>query len=318
MEGFRRRDSIKSVLKKIRQDYVLYIFIGILILWYIIFAYMPMGGLLLAFKEYDPALGIMGSDFIGASKFNDLMFKAYESQFWRAFRNTFSISIYNLVFGFPFPIILAILFSEIGNNVYRKVVQTISYLPHFISEVTITGLIIFLVYKSTTSTGVIANMLYALNLIPSDVKILDTPDYFRPLYIITGLWKESGYSSIVYFAAIMGISPVMYEALKVDGGSKMQEIRYVTLPSIAPMITVMLIMRIGRMLNVGYERIILLYNSKTYETADVISSFVYRMGVENGNTSLGTASGIFNAVLGFVLVIGANAIGRKVSNTSLW
>ncbi len=318
MEGFRQRGTFKQTVKQIRKDYVLYIFVGILLLWYLIFEYLPMGGLLLAFKEYDPSLGIMGSNFIGASKFNDLMFNAYQSQFWRAFRNTFQISIYNLVFGFPFPIVLAILFSDIGSNFFRKIVQTISYLPHFISEVTITGLVIFLVYKSTTSTGVIANLLYVLNWIPKDTKILDSPQYFKPLYIITGLWKESGYSSIVYFAAVMGISPVMYEALKVDGGSKLQEIRYVTLPSIAPMITVMLIMRIGRMLNVGYERIILLYNSKTYETADVISSFVYRMGLENGNTSLGTAAGMFNAVLGFVLVIGANAIGKKVSDTSLW
>ena len=318
MEGFRQRGTFKQTVKQIRKDYVLYIFVGILLLWYLIFEYLPMGGLLLAFKEYDPSLGIMGSNFIGASKFNDLMFNAYQSQFWRAFRNTFQISIYNLVFGFPFPIVLAILFSDIGSNFFRKIVQTISYLPHFISEVTITGLVIFLVYKSTTSTGVIANLLYVLNWIPKGTKILDSPQYFKPLYIITGLWKESGYSSIVYFAAVMGISPVLYEALKVDGGSKLQEIRYVTLPSIAPMITVMLIMRIGRMLNVGYERIILLYNSKTYETADVISSFVYRMGLENGNTSLGTAAGMFNAVLGFVLVIGANAIGKKVSDTSLW
>lgn len=318
MEGFRKRTDTKLIFRKLKQDYVLYIFIGILILWYIIFQYLPMGGLLLAFKDYDPSRGIMGSDFIGASKFYDLMFGNFASQFWRAFRNTFQISIYNLIFGFPFPIILAIFFSEIGNDIYRKIVQTASYLPHFISEVTITGLVIFLVYKSTTSTGVIANMLYVLKLIPKDVKILDSPEYFKPLYIITGLWKESGYSSIVYFAAVMGVSPVMYEALKVDGGSKLQEVRYVTLPSIAPMITVMLIMKIGRMLNVGYERIILLYNTKTYETADVISSFVYRIGVENGNTSLGTASGMFNAILGFVLVIGANFIGRKVSNTSLW
>ena len=318
MEGFRNKSSIGMTLKKIKADYILYIFIGILILWYLIFQYLPMGGLLLAFKDYNPSEGIMGSDFIGLSKFNDLMIENYSSHFWMAFRNTFQISIYNLIFGFPFPIILAILFSEIGNDIYRKIVQTVSYLPHFISEVTITGLVIFLVYKSTSSTGVIASMLYTLKVIPEDVKILDSPEYFKPLYIITGLWKESGYSSIVYFAAVMGISPVMYEALKVDGGSKMQELRYVTLPSIVPMITVMLIMRIGRMLNVGYERIILLYNSKTYETADVISSFVYRMGVENGNTSLGTASGMFNAVLGFVLVIGANYIGRKVSNTSLW
>ena len=318
MEGYRNKESFKKTLKKIRADYVLYIFIAILIVWYIVFQYLPMGGLILAFKDYDPAEGIMGSDFIGASKFNDLMFGNFSNNFWRAFRNTFQISVYSLIYGFPFPIILAIFFSEVGNDMYRKVVQTISYLPHFISEVTITGLVIFLVYQSSTSTGVIAQLLYSLGVINEGTRILDSPEYFKPLYIITGLWKESGYSSIVYFAAVMGVAPIMYEALKVDGGNKMQELRYVTLPSIAPMITVMLIMRIGRMLNVGYERVILLYNSKTYETADIISSFIYREGVANGNTSLGTAAGMFNAILGFVLVIGANYIGRKVSDTSLW
>lgn len=318
MEGFRRKNSFKEILKKIRADYILYIFVGILMLWYVIFQYLPMGGLILAFKDYDPSQGIMNSDFIGGTKYINLMFGNYAERFWRAFRNTFQISVYNLVFGFPFPIILAVLFSEVGNDIYRKVVQTVSYLPHFISEVTVTGLVILLVYKSTASTGVIANFLYMLKLVPEGTKILDSPEYFKPLYIITGLWKESGYSSIVYFAAVMGISPVLYEALRVDGGNKMQELRYVTIPSIAPMITVMLIMRIGRMLNVGYERIILLYNTHTYETADVISSFVYRLGVTEGNTSLGTASDMFNAILGFVLVIGANYIGRKVSDTSLW
>ena len=318
MEGFRRRSSIKEVLGKLRADYILYIFLAIIILWYVIFQYLPMGGLLLAFKEYDPAEGIINSDFIGIAQFQNLMFGNFSREFWRAFRNTYQISIYGLIFGFPFPIMLAIFFSEIGNNFYRKIVQTCSYLPHFISEVTITGLVIFLVYHSKMATGIIAKILFELNIIPEGTKILATPKYFKPLYIITGLWKESGYSSIVYFAAVMGVSPVLYEALKVDGGNKWQELRYVTLPSIMPMITVMLIMKIGRMLNIGYERIILLYNPTVYETADIISSFVYRKGVAEGNTALGTAAGMFNAVLGFILVIGANTMSRKVTETSLW
>ena len=211
------------------------------------------------------------------------------------------------------------LFSELRSEGYRKIVQTITYLPHFLSEVTITGIVIMLVYSGERSTGVIAQMLYSLNIIPETNKIIDTADYFRPMYIITGIWKESGYNSIVYFAAIMGISPVMYEAIKVDGANKWQEIRYVTIPGMAPTLIIMIIMRIGRMLSVGYERVLLLYKPNTYITADVLSTLEQRLGIEQvGNQGLGSAIGIFNSVIGFALVMGANAISRQVSETSLW
>ncbi len=211
------------------------------------------------------------------------------------------------------------MFSELRSEGYRKIVQTITYLPHFLSEVTITGIVIMLVYSGERSTGVIAQMLYSLNIIPETNKIIDTANYFRPMYIITGIWKESGYNSIVYFAAIMGISPVMYEAIKVDGANKWQEIRYVTIPGMAPTLIIMIIMRIGRMLSVGYERVLLLYKPNTYITADVLSTLEQRLGIEQvGNQGLGSAIGIFNSVIGFALVMGANAISRQVSETSLW
>lgn len=317
-EGVRNKENRKKILQILKKDWVLYLFVGNLMLWFLIWVYAPMTGLILAFKDYDALLGINKSEFVGLANFQNLIFGSFNVQFWRSFRNTFIISLYGLIFSFPIPIILAILFSDIGNEFFRKITQTITYLPHFISEVTITGLVIFLVYKSNSTTGIMAEILYKLGWVENGAKILDSPQYFRPLYIITGLWKETGYSSIVYFAAIMGISPTLYEAIKVDGGNKFQELRYVTIPGMSGTLIVMLIMRIGRMLNVGYERIILLYNANTYETADIINSFVYRMGVVNGNTSLGTAAGMFNAIIGFALVIGANYIGRKVSNTSLW
>lgn len=318
MTGIRNNNDIKKDLLVIKRDWILYVFIAILLIWYFIWVYAPMGGLVLAFKEYDATLGISKSEFVGFANFKNLMTGNFSVQFWRAFRNTFMISIYSLVFSFPVPIILAILFSDIGNELYRKITQTLTYLPHFISEVTITGLVIFLVYKSNTSTGVLADILYKLGFIEEGVKILDTPNYFRPMYIMTGIWKETGYSSIVYFAAIMGVSPTLYEALRVDGGNKFQELRYVTIPGISSTLIIMIIMRIGRLMNVGYERIILLYNSNTYETADIINSFVYRVGLTSGNTSLGTAAGMFNSIIGFALVIGANYISKKVSKTSLW
>lgn len=243
---------------------------------------------------------------------------AYADQFWRAFRNTFLISIYGFVFGFPIPIILAIFFSEISNMTYLKVSQTLTYLPHFLSEVTITGLVLTLLYHGEVNTGVIAQFLFDTNLLAEGSKVVQDANYFRPLYIITGIWKEAGYSSIVYFAAIMGISPTLYEAIKVDGGNKLQEIRFVTFPGMAPTLIITVILRIGRMLSVGYERIILLYNANTYETADVLSSFVFRIGLEGGNQALGASADMFNALIGFALVIGANFISRQISETSLW
>lgn len=305
-------------IKIIISDWRLYVLLLPLILWYVLWAYKPMGGLLIAFKNYKPNLGVMGSDFVGFSNFITLMGGSYAKEFWTAFRNTFLISLYGLIFGFPIPIFLALFFSEITNSKFRNIMQTFTYLPHFLSEVTITGLVLTLLYNGEVNTGVIAKLLMDLNLIPEGAKMIQQAAFFRPMYIITGIWKESGYSSIVYFAAIMSISPTLYEALKVDGGNKFQEIRFVTFPGMAPTLIIMIILRIGNILSVGYERIILLYNENTYVTADVISSFVYRTGMLAGKQSIGSAADMFNALIGFALVMGANYISRQVSETSLW
>ncbi len=317
--GLKMRESkTRAIISEIKKDWQLYVILLPIVIWFLLFAYKPMAGLIVAFKRYDATLGIAGSEFKGLSNFNNIVAGINKEAFWGAFRNTFIISAYGLVFGFPIPIILALLFSEIRSEGYRKITQTITYLPHFLSEVTITGIVITLVYTGKQSTGVIAQLFYNMNILPEGTEIINSANYFRPLYIITGIWKESGYNSIVYFAAIMGISPVMYEALKVDGGNKWQEIRYVTIPGMAPTLIIMIIMRIGKMLSVGYERVLLLYNSNTYITADVLSTFEQRLGIETGNFGLGSAVGIFNSVIGFALVIGANAISRQVSKTSLW
>jgi putative aldouronate transport system permease protein len=184
--------------------------------------------------------------------------------------------------------------------------------------VTITGLVLTLLYNGEVSTGVIAQGLMNLGVLDTTTKIVQNADYFRPMFILTGIWKEAGYSSIVYFAAVMGISPVLYEAIKVDGGNKLQEIRYVTFPGMAPTLIIMIVLRIGQMLSVGYERVILLYNANTYETADVLSTFVLRIGLEGGNQSMGAAAGMFESLIGFALVVGANFISREISDSSLW
>jgi putative aldouronate transport system permease protein len=306
------------VMKIIFKEYQLYLLLLPMLAWYALWFYKPIAGLLIAFKNYQPNLGVAGSDFVGFSNFVELIVGNFASQFWRAFRNTFMISLYGLLFGFPIPILLAIFFSEIKNNTYRGVMQTLSYLPHFLSEVTITGLVLTLLYNGEVTTGALAQLFMDFGYLEESARVIQSADFFRPMYIITGIWKEAGYSSIVYFAAVMGISPVLYEAIKVDGGNKLQEIRYVTFPGMAPTLIIMIILRIGRMLSVGYERIILLYNANTYEMADVLSTFVYRIGLESGNQSIGTSAGMFNSLIGFALVIGANFVSREISESSLW
>lgn len=304
--------------KVMAKDWRLYLLLAPLIIWFILFQYRPMGGLLIAFKDYKPNLGLMDSNFVGFTHFKTIISGIYATQFWSAFRNTFVISLYNLIFGFPVPILVAIMMAELGNLRYRKIVQTLTFLPYFLSEVVITGLVITLIYKGPVSTGIVAQFLMNLGVIGENVNMIQESQYFRPLYVITGIWQGTGYNSIIYFAAAMGVSPTLYEALKVDGGNKLQEIRYVTLPGMAPTLITMIVLRMGNLLSIGYERVILLYNANTYETADVISSFVFRVGLEGGNSAMGSAAGMFNSLIGFTLVVGANYIARKISSSSLW
>ena len=320
MEANQNPEQNKFLLfiRLIIKDYGLYLLLLPMVIWYGLWYYKPLAGLLIAFKNFQPNLGVMDSDFVGFANFVSLVNGTFAPQFWRAFRNTFIISLYGLIFGFPIPILLAIFFSEIRSNAYRNVVQTFSYLPHFLSEVTITGLVLALLYNGEANTGVIAQALIDLGVIDATTKIVQDADYFRPMFIMTGIWKEAGYSSIVYFAAIMGISPVLYEALKVDGGNKLQELRYVTFPGMAPTLIIMIVLRIGNILSVGFERVILLYNANVYETADVLDTFVFRIGLESGNQSMGAAAGMFTSLIGFALVIGANFISREISDSSLW
>ena len=318
-EEFKMREpQTKKIWKAVRKDWRLYVLLLPMVIWFVLWAYKPMGGLLIAFKRFDPQFGIWGSEFKGIDNFINLVSGVNKVEFWQAFRNTFIISAYSLIFGFPVPIILALLFAEIGNDTVRKLTQTATYLPHFLSEVTITGIALMLVYSGVRSTGIIASLLQHIGLIDPGVSIMQKSNYFRPLYIMVGIWKESGYNSIVYFAAIMGISPTLYEALKVDGGNKFQEIRFITFPGMAPTLIIMIIMRIGSMLTIGYERVLLLYNANIYVTADVLSTFEQRIGILSGNYGIGAAVSLFNSLIAFALVIGANTISRNISETYLW
>ena len=319
------RTKWKRYWATIKKDWALYVMVLPILVFFFLVRYMPIGGILVAFKNYIPSVGVADSDFAGFKYFNILLFDQQQSaEFWRAFRNTFSLSMYDLIFGFPIPIMLALFFSEIKSEFYRSMTQILSYLPKFISSVVVTTLIWMMLYggSSTSSPGVLADLLMRMVAVPEGTHVMITVKYFRPIYVISGIWEGAGYGSIVYFAAIMGISPTNYEAARIDGANKLSQIRYVTLPGISATLTIMLILRIGQILTIGFEKVLLLYNVSTYETADVISTYVIRTGgllsAANTSISLGTTADLFNAFISMSLVLGANFISRRVSDTSLF
>lgn len=299
--------------RRLGRDLVKYKAIYLMLLpalvYYAIFCYKPMYGAIIAFKNYSPALGIMESPWAGLDHFK--MFFS-NPDFARIFRNTIIISVSSLIFCFPASIILALLFNELTGNKLKKVAQTVSYLPHFISLVVVCGLI-----KQFVSTGGIVHQLYE-TMFGTSPGLLSKKELFVPIYIISDLWQGVGWGSIIYLAALSGIDASLYEAAKIDGANKWKQIIHVTIPGILPTIVTMLILRIGQLMNVGSEKIILLYNNSILETSDVISSYVYRVGIANQSWSYSSAVGLFNSVINFSLVIAANFISKKLTDTSLW
>ncbi|NHW39550.1 ABC transporter permease [Paenibacillus aceris] len=287
----------------------LYLMMVPVLAYYLIFHYAPMYGALIAFKEYSPMKGILGSPWIGFKHFQDFFGSYY---FWRILKNTIVISLYSLVFEFPAPIILALLINEVRSKMFKRVAQTITYMPYFISMVVICGIIT----DFTNADGVINKIVMAFGY--DGQAMLQKPELFRPIYILSEIWQRIGWESIIYIAALMGIDQEQYEAARMDGASRWKQIIYITLPGIMPTIAIMFILRMGNLLNVGFEKIILLYNPVTYETADVISSFVYRKGLLEFGWSYSSAVGLFNSVINLILLITANYISRKVNESSLW
>ena len=304
------KNSLSSRLaRNFRRYKYIYIMAIPVVIYYLIFMYWPMYGAQIAFKQFSPGKGILGSPWIGLKNFEKFFRSFYLT---RLLRNTLLISFYGLLFSFPAPIILALLLNELRSNKFKRCVQTISYLPHFISVMVICGMII----DFTRSDGLI-NDIIAFFGGTRKTMLLD-PGLFRPIYIISDIWQGVGWGSIIYLSALTGIDPEQYEAAVIDGAGRLQKILYITLPGIAPTIVIMLIMRMGQMMNVGYEKIILLYNGNTYETADVISSFVYRKGLVEADYGYSTAIGLFNSIVNLLLLLITNTISRKVGETSLW
>lgn len=328
------RTKWKRALLTLAKDWRLYVLLIPMLAFLILFKYLPIRGILTGFKWGDDKSLLYNSQWCGFHWVSEIFVGSSSTMFWRAFRNTFVNSMYGLIIGFPIPIVLALLFSEVKCKGYLSFLQVASYLPHFVSLVVITTIITLWCEgpREGTSGGMLYQVMKSLGAVVDDSgvefteSLLRAPKFFRPIYQVSGVWEGAGYGSIVYFAAILAISPTSYEAARIDGASKLQQIRYVTFPGMAPTLTIMLITRIGQILNIGYEKIILLVDDKieAWETADVISTFVYRMSGKSASSDvnsiaqIGIVADLFNAIIAMCLVLGANAISRRVSSTSLF
>lgn len=301
--------SKKAIKQDWKRNWSLYLMVTPVILFFLIFCYKPMYGAIIAFKDFSPRLGIMESPWIGFDNFIDFF---TGKDFFRVFSNTLKISITNIVFGFPAPIILALLINELTNKRFAKTVQTITYLPHFISLVVVCGII----RDFVSDRGVINYIITALG--GTATNLLYEASAFIPIYVISGIWQEVGWGTIIYLAALAGVDQELYEAAEIDGAGRLRQTWNVTLPGILPTIVTLFILRLGSIMGVGFEKIILLYNPMTYETSDVISSYVYRAGLIDQRYGFSTAVGLFNSVINFAFIIAANTISRKVNETSLW
>ena len=298
---------------QLKRDWIrnrsLYILVIPVLLFYILFHYKPMYGAIIAFKDYTPALGVKDSPWIGLDNFIRFFKSVY---FGRLIKNTILLSVYSLIFGFPAPIMLALLLNEVRNKRFKNLTQTITYLPHFISLIVVTGMLT----DFSMTSGLFNDIIEFFG--GQRSPLLQNPNLYRTMYVASGIWQQVGWGSIIYLSALAGVDQQLYEAASIDGAGKWKQLLNVTLPGIAPTIIIMLIMRVGQLMSMGYEKTILLYNPSTYDTADIISSYIYRVGLLDQDWSYSTAVGLFNSVINFCLLILTNKISKKFSETSLW
>ena len=307
MNNHFKRKGFRFLVK--RDRYLLAMILPVLV-YYIIFHYLPMSGAVIAFKDFKPGGGIYNGEWVGLK----WVIQFFESPYaFRLIRNTVLLSVYSLVFGFPIPILFAICITEIRQSKLRRVIQTVSYLPHFISTVVIVGMI---TNMFTMNHGLVNNLIQLFG--GESVNFLQNPSWFRPLYVGSGIWQSFGFNSIIYIAAINGIDVSLYEAAKIDGIRKFQQVYYITLPMILPTVIILFILQLGSLMSVGFEKVFLMYSPAVYETADVISTYVYRKGIDSSSYSFASAVGLFNSFINFMLVYISNTVCRRVTNTSLW
>ncbi|QDH21125.1 sugar ABC transporter permease [Saccharibacillus brassicae] len=305
------RPRTAALIKKdVRKNWFPYLLVIPVLIWFIVFCYGPMWGLLIAFKDYKPLLGFSESPWVGMKHFIDFFQGPY---FWRVVKNTLLLNLWGIAFGFTAPIILALLLNEIRSKMFKRTVQTITYMPHFISLVVVAGMI----HIFTADQGIITQ---ALQWITGKeyTSLLGYSSMFRPLYVFSGIWQSIGWESIIYLAAMGSIDTSLYEAADMDGASRLRKMWHVTLPQITPTIVILFIFAVGGLMASGYEKIILLYNPLTYDTADVIGSYVYRRGLREASLSYSTAVGLFSALINFGLLWMTNSIARRKSEVSLW
>lgn len=296
--------------KYFKQHYWLYIMLLPGLLYFIIFKYIPMGGLVIAFQNYNPFSGIRGSEWVGLMHFKNFF---TGNDFMKLFKNTLSISFLNLAFYFPAPIILALILNEIKNIRYKKAIQTMLYIPHFISFVIVASLSYTLL---NTNNGIVNEIIYAIT--GNKIDFLAAPKYFKALIVGQNIWKETGYGMIIFLAALSGVDVEQYEAARVDGAGRWRQMWHITLPAIKGTIIVMLILRVGSILNTGFEQIFLMQNSLNRASAEVFDTYVYRMGITQGAFSFSTAVGMFKAVVGTILVLSTNWIAKKSGESGIY
>ncbi|MGI6725395.1 MAG: ABC transporter permease [Christensenellales bacterium] len=297
------------VLKRLYESRHLYLLLAAPMAYFILFKYFAMFWLVIAFKKYNAFLGLAKSEWVGLRYFKAFINDPY---FWNLLRNTVLLNLLMLVFYFPVPIILALMINDLNSKRLKKFIQSVTYLPYFLSTVVVCGFI----FNLMAMDGPINNLIKSMNGTP--IAFMVQPEWFRPIYIMSEIWQFSGWGSIIYLAALTGVDPQLYEAASIDGASRWKQLWKISLPSIAPVISIQFLLTVGRLITVGFEKILLLYNGATYSTADVISTYVYRRGLLNADYSYGAAISIFQAVIALTLVIVANRTSRKLGNTSLW
>jgi len=301
---------LRKNLTAVKKDWQLYSLLILPVIYYVIFRYIPMFGNVIAFRKFYPGGPVYGTEWVGLRYFK--MFWT-DPTFWQVFKNTIILSVEYLVFSFPFPIVFALLLNELRNQLFKRFVQTVSYLPHFLSMVIVAGMIMEIL---SPSTGVVNMVLKHFT--GKTINFLAEPQWFRTIYIVSGIWQQMGWNAILYLAALANINPELYEAAIIDGANRWQQTLHVTIPGIMPTIMILLILSIGGLMSVGFEKILLLYNPLTYSTADVISTYLYRMGLESNNFSYAAAIGLFESVIGLILLSTANYISRRFADMSLW
>lgn len=300
----------RSNWNRILRNWQLYLLISPVVAYYILFQYVPMYGIQIAFKDFIATKGIWGSPWIGSEHF-ERFFNSY--YFWRLIKNTLGIGLYSLALGFPIPILLALLMNEVRAERFKKFVQTITYAPHFLSTVVVVGMMMIFL---SPRYGIINHFIEMFGGKP--INFLAEPSWFKSLYVLSDVWQTMGWSSIIYLAALAGIDNQLHEAARVDGATRLQRIWHINIPGIMPTIIILLILNIGSIMGVGFEKVLLMQNNLNMESSDIIATYVYRMGIQNAEYSFSAAIGLFNSVINFVLLVSVNFISRRVSQTSLW